>query len=378
MSDPLRPRASLRTAVVWEVLKEALDRRVKASRAATALDVLDTGGGTGNFAVPVARLGHRVTVVDPSPNALFALERRAAEAGVADRVRGVQGDVHGLFDVVERGGYDAVLCHGVLEYVDDPAEGVRNAVEALRPAGALSLLAAGRAAPCWPGRSPGTSPRPAHALSDPGGPLGRGRPGAAPLHRGPSSPSWSPAAGPARSVAVHGVRVFADLVPGVLVDTEPGALEALLKLEAAAAELPAFHSVATQLHVLGPAARLTCALVSGVACSSRRPVRRSAAPYDRGKPSSMTDRRSGNALIVRRSSHPGCASDAWRVPGGWIGVEGRVSRGRIPAYPERVVPVAPRDRRVGGLRAALGARAAHARADGASAVRRRSQVRDSA
>jgi hypothetical protein len=51
--------------------------------------------------------------------------------------------------------------------------------------------------------------------------------------------------------AVHGVRVFADLVPGVLVDTEPGAMDALLKLEAAAAELAAFHSVATQLHVLG-------------------------------------------------------------------------------------------------------------------------------
>ncbi len=41
---------------------------------------------------------------------------------------------------------------------------------------------------------------------------------------------------------MHGVRVFADLVPGVLVDTEPGAMEALLKLEAAAAELAAFHS----------------------------------------------------------------------------------------------------------------------------------------
>lgn len=51
--------------------------------------------------------------------------------------------------------------------------------------------------------------------------------------------------------AVHGVRVFADLVPGVLVDTEPGAMEELLRLEAAVAELPAFHSVATQLHVLG-------------------------------------------------------------------------------------------------------------------------------
>ncbi|MGW4203046.1 hypothetical protein ACWEHL_19005, partial [Streptomyces sp. NPDC004726] len=50
--------------------------------------------------------------------------------------------------------------------------------------------------------------------------------------------------------AVHGVRIFSDLVSGALVDTEPGALDALLKLEAAAAELPAFHSVATQLHLL--------------------------------------------------------------------------------------------------------------------------------
>src|SRR6188472_2295605 len=120
-TDPIRPRASLRTAVVWEVLRDALDGRAKhAGR--PELDVLDTGGGTGNFAVPVARLGHRVTVVDPSPDALFALERRAAEAGVADLVRGVQGDAQGLLDVVEQDAYDVVLCHGVLEYVDDPAE----------------------------------------------------------------------------------------------------------------------------------------------------------------------------------------------------------------------------------------------------------------
>lgn len=190
MSDQLRPRASLRTAVVWEVLKDALDRQVKAT-GRDALDVLDTGGGTGNFAVPVALLGHRVTVVDPSPNALFALERRAAEAGVADRVRGVQGDILGLFEVVERGGYDAVLCHGVLEYVDDPAEGVRNAVDALRPSGELSLLAAGLGVPSWPGRSRVTSPRPGRrsATRRAAGAQATRCPGGTPRS---SSPSWSP------------------------------------------------------------------------------------------------------------------------------------------------------------------------------------------
>ena len=61
-------RDSARTAVVWEALGPVLEP--------PGLDVLDIGGGTGGFAVRVAGLGHRVTVVDPSPDALAALARR--------------------------------------------------------------------------------------------------------------------------------------------------------------------------------------------------------------------------------------------------------------------------------------------------------------
>ena len=64
-------RAQARTAVLWAALRAVLD-------ADGPRDVLDVGGGTGGFAVPIAELGHRVTVVDPSPDALAALERRAA------------------------------------------------------------------------------------------------------------------------------------------------------------------------------------------------------------------------------------------------------------------------------------------------------------
>jgi SAM-dependent methyltransferase len=243
----MRPRASLRTAVVWEVLQDALDRRAKAAGRG-ALDVLDTGGGTGNFAVPAARLGHRVTVVDPSPDALFALERRVAEAGVADRVRGVQGDTHGLFDVAERGGYDVVLCHGVLEYTDDPTEGVRNAAEALRPSGTLSVLAAGLGGAVLARALAGHFTEARHALEDPDGRWGNGDP--VPRRFTDSRLVELVEGTGLTATAVHGVRVFADLVPGSLVDAEPGAVEALLKLEEAVAELAAFRAVATQLHVL--------------------------------------------------------------------------------------------------------------------------------
>src|SRR5258706_15188171 len=110
------PHAAPRTAVVWVVLRRELAR---AGRPLTAVDV---GGGTGGFAVPLAQAGHDITVVDPSPDALAALNRRAAEAGVAERIHGIQGDTDSLLDLVGAGDADVVLCHSVLEIVDSPVQ----------------------------------------------------------------------------------------------------------------------------------------------------------------------------------------------------------------------------------------------------------------
>ena len=44
------------------------------------------------------------------------------------------------------------------------------------------------------------------------------------------------------------MRTIADLVPGALVDSEPGAADPMVELETAAA-LPEFRALATQLHV---------------------------------------------------------------------------------------------------------------------------------
>ena len=84
-------RSLVRTGVVWEALRRAL--AAPGAYAEQRASIVDLGGGTGGFAVPLAELGHRVLVVDPSPDALAALGRRAAEHGVTDLVTGVQGDV---------------------------------------------------------------------------------------------------------------------------------------------------------------------------------------------------------------------------------------------------------------------------------------------
>ena len=233
---PSERRAAARTAVVWEALRPVLD--------GTAGDVLDIGGGTGGFAVRVAELGHRVQVVDPSPDALAALDRRARESGVADRVTGQQGELSSLLDVTGPASVDVVLCHGVLEVVDDPAAALATIAEVLRPDGVLSLLVAQRHAAVVARAMAGHFQQ-ARTLLDSSAAVGRsGR-------RFTQDEITSLLAGAGLEPAsVHGVRVFADLVPGSLLDLEPGATQALLDLEQAVAERPEYLPLATQLHVI--------------------------------------------------------------------------------------------------------------------------------
>jgi len=244
--DRLRARRSVRTAVVWEVLRAALDEHVGTGR--DVLDVLDVGGGTGGFAVPLAELGHAVAVVDPSPDALAAFERRAAEAGVTGRVRALQGDTASLLDVVAPESVDLVLCHGVLEYVDDPGDAVDGLVRVLRPGGTASVLAANRNAVVLSRAVAGHLAEARHALGDPSGRWGEQDP--VPRRFAPAELAGMLTAAGLSVAAMHGVRVFSDLVPGGITDGEPAAVDTLLDLEAAAAEHPVFQAIATQIHVL--------------------------------------------------------------------------------------------------------------------------------
>ncbi len=228
-------RAAPRTAVVWDDLDPLL--------AGDPLDVLDIGGGTGGSAVRVAGLGHRVLVVDPSPDALAALARRARERGV--EVAGRQGDLSGLLDVVAGGSVDLVLCHGVLEVVDDPAAALAAIRGVLRPGGRLSLLVAQRHAAVVARAMAGHFAQ-AAALLD-AGPAARGRSG---RRFGVDEATGLLADAGLAVDSIRGVRVFADLVPGSLVDLEPGAAAALVDLERAVAARPEYLPLATQVHLV--------------------------------------------------------------------------------------------------------------------------------
>ena len=248
MADRLRTRGSVRTAVVWRSVRSLLVDLVNES-GREQLDVLDAGGGTGGFAVPLAELGHHVTVVDASPDSLAALDRRAVDAGVTGRVRSLQGDVAGLLDVLQPASFDLVVLHSVLEVVEDPGAVLAAVNAVLRRGGMTSVIAANRLAAVLHRAAAGRFDEALHALRDPLGRYSASDP--APRRFGLADLEALMATAGLTVVASHGSRVFADLVPGGSLDADPGAVEALIALEFEASEVPAFREIATQLHVVG-------------------------------------------------------------------------------------------------------------------------------
>ncbi len=249
-----RPTAlSRRGDGVWAAVHELVDARQ--GELGRPLRVLDLGGGTGGLAVPLAELGHDLTVVDPSPNALAALEQRAAAAGVAHRIHGRQGDADGLGAVAgastgdER--YDLVCCHGVLEVVDDPASALRGIAGVLAPAGLLSLLVAGRLAVVLAKALAGEVDQATAALTSSDGRWGR----ADPLPRRFDVAGLTDLLERSgfADVQVHGVRVFADLVPSGALDSAADRA-ALAALEQAVSTHPhyaeALGGLGSGLHAL--------------------------------------------------------------------------------------------------------------------------------
>jgi S-adenosylmethionine-dependent methyltransferase len=249
MANEPAGRGSTRTAVVWSGLQPVLGQGQDEPR-----DVLDIGGGTGGLAVRVGLLGHRVTVVDPSPDALAALGRRAREHDVA--VTGRQGDLSSLLDVVGPDSADVVLCHGVLEVVDDPVAALATLVRVVRSGGVLSLLVAQRHAAVVARAMAGHFQQ-ALAMLDPSTGSGQrpstdSRPSTGSGRRRFSSDELTALVGDAGFAVdtVHAIRVFTDLVPGSLLDLESGASAALVELEHAVADRPEYLPLATQLHLL--------------------------------------------------------------------------------------------------------------------------------
>ncbi len=139
------PEGRLRCDLAFANLQDFLPL----SQTKLSLRALDLGCGTGVAAVRLARLGINVTLLDSSPEMLEIAKRAAREAGVDGKIALKHGDAAQVANLLPVGSFDIVLCHNILEYVDDPNAVLSAAAHVLRSdstgIGILSVLVRNRA-----------------------------------------------------------------------------------------------------------------------------------------------------------------------------------------------------------------------------------------
>ena len=106
--------------------------------------VLDVGGGAGHQSFPLAEIGYDVTLIDSSPamldKARERLDRLSPEA--RRRVTFVQADGTSAEEAVDGRRFDAVLCHGVLGYLEQAEPMVDQLCRCASPGGIVSIMTA--------------------------------------------------------------------------------------------------------------------------------------------------------------------------------------------------------------------------------------------
>jgi S-adenosylmethionine-dependent methyltransferase len=104
--------------------------------------VLDVGGGAGHQSFPLAQAGYDVTVLDSSPAMLAKAEQRLQRlpAEARRRVTLVRGDGENAVEAVQGRRFGAVLCHGVLGYLEQPEPLVDQLCQCAAAGGVVSIM----------------------------------------------------------------------------------------------------------------------------------------------------------------------------------------------------------------------------------------------
>lgn len=108
------------------------------------LRILDAGGGNGLDSLPLAAQGHDVLIVDYSAAMLADAQTQAATRGLQGQLQVQQAELSGIDELLKGETFDAVLCHNVIQYLDDAPALLRQLAAALRPGGLLSLVSMNR------------------------------------------------------------------------------------------------------------------------------------------------------------------------------------------------------------------------------------------
>jgi 2-polyprenyl-6-hydroxyphenyl methylase/3-demethylubiquinone-9 3-methyltransferase len=132
---PLHKLTPVRVEYVRDRLAGRFGLDVSSLKSLKGLRLLDVGCGGGILSEPLARLGARVTGIEPAAESIAVAKAHAAEAGLDIDYRAVAAEEL----VVEGLTFDAVIASEVIEHVNDPATFVKTLSDLVRPGGLVLI-----------------------------------------------------------------------------------------------------------------------------------------------------------------------------------------------------------------------------------------------
>ncbi len=108
----------------------------------TPAAVLDVGGGAGHQSFPLAQAGYDVTLLDRSQAMMDKAKQRLQQMPdeVQRRVTLLQADGENADEAVDGRRFAAVLCHGVLGYLEQPEPLVNQLCQCVAAGGVVSIM----------------------------------------------------------------------------------------------------------------------------------------------------------------------------------------------------------------------------------------------
>jgi 2-polyprenyl-6-hydroxyphenyl methylase/3-demethylubiquinone-9 3-methyltransferase len=130
----------VRLAYIRDEACRRFGRDPRSARSLEGIAILDVGCGGGVLSEPLARLGARVTGLDPAPTNISVARLHAERAGVTVDYRNETVEA-----VVARGEtFDMVLAMEVVEHVADRQAFVNACTQAVKPGGCLAMATINR------------------------------------------------------------------------------------------------------------------------------------------------------------------------------------------------------------------------------------------
>jgi phosphoribosylformimino-5-aminoimidazole carboxamide ribotide isomerase len=122
----------------YELVEHNLKKHIPVN--SPPLRILDAGGGNGLDSIGLARMNHQVDIVDISQQMLNDARASAALAGVTDRLSTHAMDILNLGNKFAENEFDIVLCHNVIQFIDDVKPLLEVLQQVVKPGGFISLI----------------------------------------------------------------------------------------------------------------------------------------------------------------------------------------------------------------------------------------------